>query len=486
MDLKCPLLLITTVKIQKFEELYLRIDFSVGMGYKHTFRQTIISTFFLLSATFAQAQVKGDWYNTGTGKYQVLPAGDIKTSSNRFTLKISFTNYILEISPSKDNQLAGHLIVFTSSYQEGDYNGRFSQNYFTEHTVSSDTARMVYDLFTREGIERIPTDKDIAGWSYGFDGITYNVETTINGNYSKKTYWTPSAFKEIKEAVILDHFFSNIKSTLQLQAKWDSFLSNLPRGKAYRYGSMMVVRVADYPATEVQRIVLTYKKFDEPPVVGGRPEYTIIFNLDNTQLITASYSVGKDRVTLEDTLSYSSSLVKTITEWAKDKQIFSLNDLGLTRGRIEDTIVFKKNELVLPMPDDLVVNLDSLSICKAHLMKQVVSIGGGHVRVSIIYNNHEEKFEFDDDNLYTSFDLKGYIICYAIFNDILPEEFPAYNFFSEQILVDLHNQYQKIVECEGYYYKEYTSKHPELSARDRRMMKGWDFKKYLKETGRTK
>jgi hypothetical protein len=453
---------------------------------KHTFRQTIILSFFLLSVTFAQGQIKGDSYNTRTGKYQVLPTGDLKTSTNRFALKISFTNYIFEISSNKDNQFAGHLIVFTSSYQEGDYNGRFSQNYFTEHTVSSDTARMIYDLFTREGIERIPTDKDIDGWRYGFDGITYTVETTLDGNYSKKTYWTPSAFKEIKEAVVLDHFFSDVKALLQLQVKWDSFSSSLPRGKAYRYGSMMVVTVADYPATQVQRIVLTYKKSDEPPVVGGTPEYSMIFNLDNTQLISASYSVGKDRLPLEDTLSCSPSLVKTITEWAKDKQRFSLNDLGLTRGRIEDSIAIKKYGLVLPTPDDLVVNLDSLSICKAHLMKHVVSIGGDHVEVSIIYNNHGEKFEFDNDNLSNSFDLKGYIICYAIFNDILPEEFPAYNFFSEQILVGLLNQYQKIVECEGYYYKEHTSKHPDLSARDRRMMKGWDFKKYLKEIGRAK
>ena len=454
------------------------------MPYVHSLARTIVFVALLFDEIPSNAQDKVDWYDIRTKTYQALPTSDIQKSSSKLALKISFTNYVLEISSGKDNQFQGHLILHTSSYQEGDYNGRFSQNYFTDHELSSDTARIIFDLFTREAIAQIPTDKEIAGWRYGVDGITYTIETNLSGQYSKKTYWTPSAFKEIKEAVVIDRFFSDIESILQLQAKWSSFSTALPRGNTYRYGSMMLFTINQSPTEQLQKIVLKYQKADEPPVVGGRPEYKMTFNLFQDQLVTASFSVGKDRVSLEDTLSCSPSLVKTITEWANDKKEFSLKDLGLTRGPVGDSTVAKKYGLTFPMPDDLVVEIDSLSICKNYSLKQVISTGGNHITVSIIYDNHEENFVFDNDNMLSDFDFKGYITCYAIFANVLTDEFPAYKFFSEETLYRLLYQYQKIVECEGYYYKEYTSKHPELSSRDRRMMKGWDFKKYLKETGR--
>jgi hypothetical protein len=448
----------------------------------------IIRTVILISSLFwgisLQAQNKSDWYNTKTKTYQDLPTADIRASDNKFTLRISFTNYIIEVSSRSDNEFQGRLVVLTSSYQEGDYNGRFSQKYFTSHAITSDTGRMIFNHFTQAGMAEIPTDKDIPGWRYGTDGITYTIETVTNGDYSRKTYWTPSVFKTIEEAVTVDRFFSSIESLLRLKTKWDAFLSGLPRGKTYQYGSMMLVTLNEAPEKQVKRIVLTYQESDEPPVSGGRPEYKMIFNGYKSQLGSVIYSVGKNQIPFKDTLLLSPSFAKTVTEWARDKERFSLDDLGLKNEQVGDTLTAKRYGLVLPTPTNLIVDIDSLSICRAYSIKQIVSTGGDHISVSILYGDHEDKIEFDNDNLLSKFDLKGYIICYVIFSEILPEAFPAYKFFSEETLVNLVNQYQKIIECEGYYYQEYVSKHPELNTRDRRMMKGWDFKKYLRETKR--
>src|ERR1043166_3664189 len=108
------------------------------MSYVYSLARTIVFVALLFDGIPSKAQDKVDWYNIRTKTYQALPTSDIQKSSSKLALKISFTNYVLEISSQKDNQFQGHLIVHTSSYQEGDYNGRFSQNYFTDHELGSD------------------------------------------------------------------------------------------------------------------------------------------------------------------------------------------------------------------------------------------------------------------------------------------------------------------------------------------------------------
>lgn len=451
------------------------------MPYKYSVIRTVILAACFVSWISLYAQDQSDWYNTRTKTYQILPTTDPKKIGSKLALRIVFGNYIITVSSYGNNQFEGHVIVHTSSIEEGDYKVRLSQKYFSDLVINPDTARMIYNLYALEGMARIPTDKDIAGWRYGKDGITYTIEALNNSEYSQKTYWTPSAFKNIEEAVRVNRFFSSVDSLLQLKIKWDVFFSELPKDKSYRYGSMIRVTVRGDLDKHVTRIIIKYRKADEPPVVGGRPEYNLIFNLDNSELVAATYSVGKDQISLEDTLRITPSLVKTAMEWARNKSKFSMDDLGLKRGQVGDSIAVIRYSLLLPIPTNLIVNIDSLSACKAYSMKQAVSTGGEYISVSIIDADHEEKFEFDNDNLSSEFDLKNYILCYALFSEILPEEFPVYEFFSEENLIHLINQYQKIVECEGYYYQEYVSKHPELNARDRRMMKGWDFKKYLQE-----
>ena len=103
--------------------------------------------------------------------------------------------------------------------------------------------------------------------------------------------------------------------------------------------------------------------------------------------------------------------------------------------------------------------------------------------VTLIYNDGQKKeFIFDSNDIGAgSFNLGDYILCYTLLADKIPNEVPSYDFFSKSKFTDIAFHYQKTVECEGYYYKEFTDKNPTMTSKDKRMMTGWNFVEYMEQ-----
>ena len=101
--------------------------------------------------------------------------------------------------------------------------------------------------------------------------------------------------------------------------------------------------------------------------------------------------------------------------------------------------------------------------------------------MTLIYNDGQKKeFIFDSNDIGEgNFNLGDYILCYTLLADKIPNEVPSYGFFSKSKFTDIVLCYQKTVECEGYYYKEFTDKNPTMTSKDKRMMTGWNFVEYM-------
>jgi len=126
------------------------------------------------------------------------------------------------------------------------YHQKKSSNYrtdtlFKKASLSPDQAKAVYELFLNLKLLNIPTGEKIKGWSKGFDGITYIIEQADKGNYSTKSYWTPSIQDGLPEAKVISDFVNNLSDTLKLEETYRSFKNTLPRKGCYHTNGLALM-----------------------------------------------------------------------------------------------------------------------------------------------------------------------------------------------------------------------------------------------------
>jgi hypothetical protein len=232
---------------------------------------------------------------------------------------------------------------------------------------------------------------------------------------------------------------------------------------------------------DIEKIVFTSQQADEPPTKQGRSKYTIEFKRQtNGELVSSDFNKNKKRKKLKDKITIDKGQVEKVIKWrALSKKRFTQSDLGLDMG----TLKTRRNDYVLnfEIPTDLTVNVDSFQFCQTYKMTKSISTGGETLTVTLINKKGlKEEFIFDSDDIGKgSFKLEDYIFCYTLLLDKIPNEVPHYNFFSKDKLMDIVLYYQATVECEGYYYKEYTDKNPKMTSKDKRMRTGWNFVEYM-------
>ena len=109
--------------------------------------------------------------------------------------------------------------------------------YFNKTPIDTATARIIYNLFADNLIFQIPSDKKIKGWEKREDGEEFLIEYSTNTFYAFKEYWSPSVYKEIKDAVIIDKLVKKMNSILNFDKNWNKFIHSLPKG-CYRTGEI--------------------------------------------------------------------------------------------------------------------------------------------------------------------------------------------------------------------------------------------------------
>ncbi|WP_420387015.1 hypothetical protein [Roseivirga sp.] len=232
---------------------------------------------------------------------------------------------------------------------------------------------------------------------------------------------------------------------------------------------------------EVEKIIFTSQKHDEPPTKQGRPKYKIEFLKESNGDFTASvFYINRRKKKLKDRVRIEKERVEKITEWRiLNKKTFSLSDLELDISELTPQNDYKLN---FDIPTNLTVEVDSFRFCKSLDFRPDYVIGGQEFSVTLVNRiKQTEEFVFESNLDDDDFNLKNYIFFYELLKDKIPEEVPDYGFFSKSRFYKVILYYQMTVECEGFYYREYISKNPQITDSDRRMMIGWDFVKYLKE-----
>jgi hypothetical protein len=245
----------------------------------------------------------------------------------------------------------------------------------------------------------------------------------------------------------------------------------------------MILTALTFPSIgqEIDKVIFTSQQTDEPPTKQRRPKYSIEFKrLASNELSTFDFYDGKRKRKLNDKLTIDEDRTKKITEWEKqDKRTFTQSDLGLDIATLRTQP--NNHKLNFDLPTDLIVSVDSFQFCQTYKMTKSTSTGGETLTVTLIYSDDQKKeFIFDlNDTEEVDFNLRDYIRCYALLADKIPNEVPSYGFFSKSKFTEIVLYYQKTVECEGYYYKEFTDKNPTMTSKDKRIMTGWNFVEYM-------
>lgn len=140
-------------------------------------------------------------------------------------------------------------------------------------------------------------------------------------------------------------------------------------------------------------------------------------------------------------------------------------------------------ELNFEIPTNLIVKIDSFQFCQPYKLTKTISTGGETLNVTFIFKTGaKQEFAFDSNDIgQGKFNLQHYILCDYLLTDKLPNDITGYWFFTKSKLADIVLYYQKTVECEGFYYKEFTDKNPDMAPRDKRMKTGWNFVQYMEQ-----
>lgn len=239
---------------------------------------------------------------------------------------------------------------------------------------------------------------------------------------------------------------------------------------------------------EIQKIVFTSQQDDEPPSKQGRrPKYIIVFlGQESGDFVASDYYEDKRKKKLKNKVTIGKERIEKIIDWKYiNKKTFTQSDLDLNISTLKtQTANYKLN---FALPPDLTVKIDSFQFCRTYDNVKTISIGGETFTITLLSKSGQNlEFIFDEDYYEDGFNLQEYIFCYKLLVDKIPDEIPSYGFFSKDKVTQVVLYYQRTVECEGFYYKEFTDKHPNMSAKDKRMMTGWNFIEYMGQRSKKK
>jgi hypothetical protein len=214
------------------------------------------------------------------------------------------------------------------------------------------------------------------------------------------------------------------------------------------------------------------------------PEYKIIFKLSKSGAMAAhEYYKGKTKKRLGSDMIITRERIAEVQEWfSTRKKTFFLTDLDLQYDSLAAKLLdfsrkTDKCHLTAGIPKDVIIDTDSIDFCHRHSNKVEISSGTDAVNLEIIDDQKTRKFTLDS-KLEKPLD---YFIAFRILEEKIPDTFPLSGLFHKEQLYQSVLFYLKETECEEYYYKEFSAKHPERPAKDRRMKAGWNFEEYLKE-----
>ena len=183
-------------------------------------RAVILLVGFLLQLQDVYPQSKKMEDNTATidihqeSLSKKLGLSDLKKSNHEFAFRFWGSGQAVDITADSTRIIGTVTNYIYHQKKSTDYR---TDTLFNKASLSPDQAKAAYELFLNLKLLNIPTGEKIKGWSKGADGITYIIEQAYNGNYSAKSYWTPTSQNGLPEARAISDFVNNLSDTLRLE-----------------------------------------------------------------------------------------------------------------------------------------------------------------------------------------------------------------------------------------------------------------------------
>ena len=191
---------------------------------------SLLLLFIFTNSTFAQSDfhLSKDsdttfWYANKNIYARLFKLGFIENDTNAYSFRFWSLGLVIKVV-EKTNQNFGEIIRFVEAYPNMKKKKVFTKHY----PITASQALQVRHLIDSLEIETLPSDKNIAGWQNGFDGIEYFTEFRKNGEYTFKNYWTPTAQDTLKEAILLQSFVSGLSKILNLKNNGKVFQDDIP------------------------------------------------------------------------------------------------------------------------------------------------------------------------------------------------------------------------------------------------------------------
>jgi hypothetical protein len=143
-----------------------------------------------------------------------LELSDLKKSNHELAIRFWGHGQAVDITADSTRIIGTVTNYIYHQKKSTDYR---TDTLFNKASLSPDQAKSAYELFLNLKLLNIPTGEKIKGWSKGADGITYIIAQADKGNYSAKSYWTPSIQHGLPEARAISDFVNNLSDTLKLE-----------------------------------------------------------------------------------------------------------------------------------------------------------------------------------------------------------------------------------------------------------------------------
>lgn len=208
-------------------------------GYYEKMRLLIILfLFFISDLTFGQTRIihvnlRNDndtslWYKWRGELAQELKLKKIQSTTNKFYFRLWTDKQVIDIWITNDKKYHGEITSWVKEYVSYSKEEQTNRIFFKVNQMDSVQVFNTIRLIDSTKIQNIPDESLIKNWQQGFDGITYNIETSDSLDYYFKTYWTPTSQDSVKEAVIVQTFVDRVITTSEVSNLWSRFAMEIP------------------------------------------------------------------------------------------------------------------------------------------------------------------------------------------------------------------------------------------------------------------
>ena len=166
------------------------------------------------------------WYKWAREREKQIDIQPIQASTHPFHFRLSGTGGMILDVWQQDNQFQGSLTMWVK--QVDDALGKLERIYSQQYKLSPSQAATIGQLIKKSGIIELPSEEHIQGWEQGLDGVEIVVQYIDNTIYRLKNYWTPSAQKELAEALLVQQFDTKAFELANTKLVRTNFQSGIP------------------------------------------------------------------------------------------------------------------------------------------------------------------------------------------------------------------------------------------------------------------